>query len=504
MRHALRATLGGRQLLANGLLALAVVASGAATFWGISGLRAAVERSTAAYDDLQVLSGVDTQINRSRRALRLSPRDIDAALRGIISARRGFEPVERRAARPGTAGSLQRDVTAVAQELQAVQADLLAMRQVVGRAPGSGTRDVAERLGTVSSRVRGLLVEAIDEMRVAGWRSDALLRTTVTIGAVAAISILTVSGATFLGGIRQRRLSVALQELRTATARIASGGFEERVDERSCPETAGLARDFNEMAAALRALYRAMEAEVERKSGELARSERLASVGRLAAGVAHEINNPLNIISGYAELGRKWLEGRAGADRIGESRDALDTIREEAFRCKRIVERLASLSVPGYESRNEVSLSRVVRDVLTLVGGLKRYQGRSVTFDAGSRDSMVVCGNEAKLKQVVLNLVVNALQAVDPEAGSVQLSLEEADGWARLTVSDNGCGMTPDTMQKVFEPFFSHRRPDQKRGLGLGLTISHGIVEAHGGRLLFESEGPAKGSRFVVELPVTG
>jgi signal transduction histidine kinase len=243
---------------------------------------------------------------------------------------------------------------------------------------------------------------------------------------------------------------------------------------------------------------------VERKTGEMALSARLASVGRLAAGVAHEINNPLNIISGYAELGRSWLEGTHDPDRIKESRNALDTIAEEAFRCKRIVEQLASLTGARYEGREEVSLRRVARDVLTLVRGLERFRDRHLALDAGSRADPLVSGSEAKLKQVVLNLVVNALQAVDPGTGRVTVSLEEAGDWARLVVADNGCGLDDEMHEKIFEPFFSRRREGRERGLGLGLTISHGIVEAHGGRLLVESAGPGKGSRFIIELPVCG
>ena len=113
----------------------------------------------------------------------------------------------------------------------------------------------------------------------------------------------------------------------------------------------------------------------------------------------------------------------------------------------------------------------------------------------------MVLGNDGELKQVLLNLTLNALEAVKPGIGEVTIGIEQADGMVRLIVADNGRGMSAQTIERVFEPFFTEKRGVQGAGTGLGLSITHAIVESHGGRMTAQSEGVGKGSRFVVELP---
>jgi signal transduction histidine kinase len=104
------------------------------------------------------------------------------------------------------------------------------------------------------------------------------------------------------------------------------------------------------------------------------------------------------------------------------------------------------------------------------------------------------------MKQVVLNLTVNALEAVSP-GGEVRIDVSRRDGWVEMRVKDDGRGMTPQTLDRVFEPFYTEKRGAQRPGTGLGLAISHAIIESHGGQIRATSEGPGKGSEFVVRLP---
>jgi signal transduction histidine kinase len=300
-----------------------------------------------------------------------------------------------------------------------------------------------------------------------------------------------------------RNIIGPLRRLREGVERMAGGRFCEPVHVAGATEFTALARDFNRMADELNQLYRTLEAQVEAKSKELVRSERLASVGFLAAGVAHEINNPLHIISAHAELMLKRLAkttGETGSD-DGTS-EALRIIRDESFRCKEIIDKLLSLSRFGDAARERVSAATVVRDVVSMVLALKQSKDRCVTLKMDPADDLAVWGNAAELKQVMLNLMLNALEAAPPGAGEVCVEGRRAEGWIELTVCDNGRGMTERTLQHVFEPFFTERRSSNGRGLGLGLSISHAIVESHGGRISAHSDGPNRGSRFQVRLPV--
>src|SRR5205814_1271179 len=256
---------------------------------------------------------------------------------------------------------------------------------------------------------------------------------------------------------------------------------------------------------------RQLETKVATKSKELVRSERLASVGFLAAGVPHEINNPLSIISGYAELSLKQLQhATAGArtteeaDAMREVTQALRAIRDEAFRCKEITGKLLSLARGGTErSKEEFSIARIAEEVASLVRGLASYRDRRVVVDLDAREILTVCGNPNEIKQVLLNLVVNALDASPPQAGVVRVEARRADAnWVELIVSDNGRGMPPHVLEHVFEPFFTAKRgTSAEPGTGLGLSITHAIVQGHGGTVRAESEGLGRGSRFVVRLP---
>ena len=234
----------------------------------------------------------------------------------------------------------------------------------------------------------------------------------------------------------------------------------------------------------------------------LTESEKQVSLGMLAAGVAHEINNPLSIISGYAEMAQKWLRGEPDADRRAEAVVALETIRQEAFRCRGITDQLLSLSRHGAEQREPLPLEPVVSEVCRLVEGLSRYRDRTIVVENTLPDHVRVMGSEPELKQVMLNLVVNALEATEPWTGEIHVGLARSNGVARVTVADNGRGLSAESLQKVFEPFVTFRRQGGRRGLGLGLSISHAIIDRHGGRIVAASDGPGRGSAFTIELPV--
>jgi signal transduction histidine kinase len=328
-----------------------------------------------------------------------------------------------------------------------------------------------------------------------------------TIAAVETVSAAIVLGAIVLGLIQYRSVTSPLNRLGRGVRRFATGKFDPHIRPEGYAEFIALAHDLNHMAEELQELYQKLEQKVAAKSRELVRSERLASVGFLAAGVAHEINNPLSIITGYAEMSLKRLEADPSPEAAADAVGTLRVVCEEAFRCKQITEKLLSLSRSREEGRKPVSLVEVARSVASMVGGLPAYRDRKLNITTAPPEALgqwMVVASEAEMKQVMLNLTINALEAAPPEGGQVGINVARNNGWVELSVVDNGRGMSHDTLERVFEPFFTAKRGTSAPGTGLGLSISHAIVTNHGGRMEAHSDGPGKGSRFVVQLPATG
>jgi two-component system, NtrC family, sensor kinase len=304
------------------------------------------------------------------------------------------------------------------------------------------------------------------------------------------------------------RKSVAT-EYRTTIAGTGEGEFHE------------VAGYFNSLVRELAELYRGLEEKIIARSRELVRSERLASVGFLAAGVAHEINNPLSVISGYAELSTKKIrhvltdpghgaaamdgdcesQAKAEAEALTEVLEAQGIIREEAFRCKEITNRLLSLARGGSDNREFLSLNKVAEQVSVLIKGLRNYRDRRITLSFRDSDALDVLANATEMKQVLLNLTVNALEASPSHSGEVRIGGQRSGEWIECFVEDNGKGMTRDVLDQIFEPFFTAKRGAGEPGTGLGLSITHAIIENHGGRIRAESDGPGRGSRFTFRLP---
>lgn len=281
--------------------------------------------------------------------------------------------------------------------------------------------------------------------------------------------------------------------------RVAAGDFQHRIRLATEDEMAELAEAMNSMTRRFQAIRDDLDRQVQERTKQVVRSEQLASVGFLAAGVAHEINNPLASIAMCAES----LEGRlgdlSGADaQVAEVfRDYLRMIQAEAFRCKEITERLLDFSRIGEMRRAHTDLRELVQSVLEMLRHLGKYQDKLLELLPGG--AVWVWVNPQEIKQVVLNLLVNALDSVDA-GGRVTVSIDQADGEAVLAVADNGCGMTPEVLEHLFEPFFTRRRGGQ--GTGLGLSISYRIVSNHEGTIEAHSDGPGRGARFTVRLPL--
>ena len=260
---------------------------------------------------------------------------------------------------------------------------------------------------------------------------------------------------------------------------------------------AELAAALNDMTQRFEEIRDDLDRQVESRTREVIRSEQLASVGFLAAGVAHEINNPLASIAMCAES----LEGRLGEFGGGEAETRvakryLELIQTEAFRCKGITEKLLDFSRLGEVKRQATAVAALVTDVADMLKHMGRFAGRTIEIEDGP--DVLVMVNPQEIKQVVLNLLVNALDAIEGD-GRVRVAVRRSGREAVITVTDDGCGMTPEVLEHLFEPFFTRRRSGQ--GTGLGLSIVHRIIADHGGRIEATSPGPGAGSTFRVTLP---
>ena len=351
-----------------------------------------------------------------------------------------------------------------------------------------------DEMHQVASNCHGLINTA---------QTAATTRLRTTMWTMGGLSLATLIGAMFTSVSQYRLVMTPLQKLRGGVRHVAEKRFAERVEPSGSGEFVELANEFNAMAGELEELYRTLEAKVVEKSKELVRSERLASVGFLAAGVAHEINNPLSIISGYAELSLKCLLESEDDDpqSIADAAQGLRIIRDESFRCKEITEKLLSLAKSGTRDKEPFSVAQLAEEVTTMIRGLQTYRDRRVLLGVEKDEPLTVYGNANEIKQVLLNLTINVLEATPPRDGVVSVGAKRVNEWIELEVVDNGRGMAEEVIDHVFEPFFTAKRGVSEPGTGLGLSISHAIVESHGGQVRATSAGPGRGSKFVVRLP---
>jgi len=320
-------------------------------------------------------------------------------------------------------------------------------------------------------------------------------------------TILTVFG--LIGLVRLFSIWI-LKPMRTLIAGsrcVVAGDFSHRIHLDTRDEVAELASAMNAMTERFQQIRDDLDAQVQQRTKEVVRSEQMASVGFLAAGVAHEINNPLASIAWAAESLEMRLhdiiqeDGEKPDDEQDTEIEILRTylrkIQEEAFRCKGITEKLLDYSRMGDVQKHHADLTELVQGVIEMVRHLGKYREKRIEFLPAA--PVIASVNAQEIKQVVLNLITNALDSLDP-GGTVVVQLRESGGSAELVVQDNGCGMNEEVLQHLFEPFFTRRRGGQ--GIGLGLSITYRIVQDHGGEIVPHSDGPGRGSQFRVTLPL--
>jgi signal transduction histidine kinase len=229
-------------------------------------------------------------------------------------------------------------------------------------------------------------------------------------------------------------------------------------------------------------------AELERR---LVQADKLSSIGLLAAGVAHEVNTPLAVISTYAQMLAKQVADDSQKSLI------LDKIAKQTFRASEIVNSLLNFSRTSTLSFGDVNLNRVIQETVSLLEHQLQKSGIQVKADLDP-GLPLVHGNVGQLQQVFLNLFLNARDAM-PAGGALEVRTRPDGSGARVEVDDTGHGIAPENLHRIYDPFFTTK--PARKGTGLGLSVTYGIIQEHGGSIEV-SNRPGGGARFRLELPL--
>jgi len=358
-------------------------------------------------------------------------------------------------------------------------------REVVLPAVAAGQRERINELHQMTERpvesvvaLNEALNRSLEAQADAAQQRAATIRGRVQL-AVFICFALAIVLALAVGAYLLRSISRPVAALRAGATRIGTGDLSARVGLTGDDELAELARTFDRMAE-----------DLARRQEELLEAHRLASIGQVASGVAHEINNPLGVILGYVTLARR--EAALG------DREDLRIIEDEARQCQTIVAGLLDLARPVRLHRSDVELGELAREAVARLEETGRTGGVDVRMPSDA--PVRVAADEGKLKQIVLNLLGNALEAArDPAAARpvVEVSWGVREGQAWMNIDDDGPGIAPDVQPRLFEPFFTTR----SRGHGLGLAIARTLARAHGGEVELASRADG-GARASVTIPL--
>jgi two-component system NtrC family sensor kinase len=340
-----------------------------------------------------------------------------------------------------------------------------------------------EPIRDLGGRVIGMLYVGVLEQKYTDLRQ----RTVLFFLAITALgSLLALALAYFISS----KISVSIKKLAVASEQLAHGNLDAKVELRSHDELRELADTFNFMAAALKKRDEKLREFTTRRIME---SERLAHIGQLAAGVAHEINNPLTGIVTYSHL----LLERAAAQ--NGTRDSLEKIVKQANRCRDIIRGLLDFSRQRKPEKRLSSLNRVLEECISLVDNQVLFHNIQIAPRLG-KDLPRVFMDPSQIQQVFMNLIINAAEAMNG-AGKLTLTTRHvpAENAVEVDFADTGHGISEEDLDKLFSPFFTTK--EVGHGTGLGLAISYGIIKEHKGTISVESE-VGKGTMFTIHLPI--
>ena len=320
-----------------------------------------------------------------------------------------------------------------------------------------------------------------------------------------------------IGGLVFAFVHEPVRLLLDGTISVGRGDLDVQIPVRSRDELGELAASFNDMSRQLRdareesnALAHTLEDRVQRKTVELQQAhqqmiqaEKLSSLGKLAAVVAHEINNPLSGILTYAKLLRKWIErGDSLETRAPEMRESLQLIENESRRCGEIVRSLLTFARVQPLNVSDFDVNAVVNQTVKLVEHKLELGNINARLEL-EPDLPLIRGDAGQIEQLLLALVMNAIEAMPHEGNLHIATAKTGDGSVMIKVEDDGIGIPPDLLPHLFEPFTTTK--EESKGVGLGLAIARTIVDRHAGHIQVTSE-EGRGTTFTIVIPsgVTG
>lgn len=289
------------------------------------------------------------------------------------------------------------------------------------------------------------------------------------------------------------RFTGPLKRLTGLMKKVGKGQFKGSVKVDSNDEIGQLAKVFNKM---LQDLV-AREEEVGRAKQKLIQSEKMSAFGQMSAGIAHEVKNPLAGILGYAQMAKKKLEDRP------ELMNYMAIIEKETTRCKEIVENLMKFARQEKASLQKIDINKTVQDSLRLVEHQITVAGVKINQAFAQEGKPIfINGNANQIQQVMLNLMLNAQHAMENKGTlSVSTHYDETQQKVLILISDTGCGMSQEVMERIFEPFYTTKSVG--KGTGLGLSVSLGIIKDHKGDIEVDS-AEGRGTTFTINLPAYG
>ena len=340
-----------------------------------------------------------------------------------------------------------------------------------------------EPMRDIKDEIVGILYVGILEEKFVDMRNRA---TATFLGIACAGMIIALIVSSFLAkGILQ-----PIKQLIFASHQWADGNLDYRVETTQKDEIAELTGTFNMMASSLKERDERLK---EYAHQQIMKSERLATLGQLAAGVAHEINNPLGAILMYSHLSLEEMETE------DPRRKNLEKVAGEAARCKNIVRGLLDFARQSEPNAEEADANEILKRTLSVLQNQAQFQNIKIaaTFSPSLPKAMMDSG---QIQQVFTNIILNAAEAVEGE-GELTVATRTANGdeFVEIQFTDTGCGIPRENLAKIFDPFFTTK--EVGRGTGLGLAVSFGIIARHQGTIEVKSS-PGKGTTFIVRLPL--
>jgi two-component system NtrC family sensor kinase len=361
---------------------------------------------------------------------------------------------------------------------------------------------------TTKERLLGLLhvTVALDPSRRSQQYTTILMVVATTAGILLVMFVVLM--------VVRRAVRRPIENLRESVAKLGEGNYSVRYEQDSIEEFDELGDAFNRMA---RDLERAnmelmewnqtLERRVEKKTAalqqaqeQMIRIERMASLGKLSAVVAHEINNPLASVVTYSKLLSKRIKKHALLDDWKDAPEILDAISSEAARCGDIVTNLLLFARRTGSKQEPTNANEAISKALFLIKHKMDLASVDAVCDLQPDLPTVVC-DPGQLQQALLALLVNAVEAM-PDGGQLRISSRAEDDKIVLIIDDSGMGMTDDVRDHIFEPFFTTKSDGDGKGLGLGLSVVYGIVQRNHGTITVDSD-PNEGTTFTLSFPLT-